>query len=195
MVRSRATQYAHLRESDLEVTVPQLQEAGDWFQHYGSKVPLVLEIGLGKDPHLSLRAQANPEALHIGLEYSRKKMDKILAKASRLGLENFRVMVADATRVLGPLFESNSLQQAFILFPDPWPKKRHAKKRLVQAPLIRELVSKLAPGAELELRTDDPDYKNQFAEVLTAEPGLENLQRKGMPPRGNRPHRNCAASF
>ena len=176
MVRSRATQYAHLRESDLEVTVPQLLENGGWAGVYDHKAPLALEIGLGKDPHLARCAEQNPGILHIGIEYSRKKMDKVLSKAIRQGVENLRLLVADATKVVGPLFPAESLQHAYILFPDPWPKKRHAKKRLVQHSLISTVVEKLAPGAEFELRTDDPDYKDQFVEVLSAQSQLENLQ-------------------
>lgn len=174
MGRLQALKHAHLRESPLEVTVPQLTAAGGWLGEYGRDVPMVLEIGLGKDPHIIERAAHDPDRLHIGLEYSRKKLDKVLAKATRAGVENLRLLHADAVKILVPLFPEASLEQIYIFFPDPWPKKRHRKKRIVQAPFIRDLGARLGDGRELELRTDDADYVEWMVEVLEAEPSLEN---------------------
>ncbi len=179
MGRLQALKHAHLRESPLEVTVPQLTDAGGWLAEYGRDVPMVLEIGLGKDPHIIERAAQNPDSLHIGLEYSRKKLDMILAKATRQGVENLRVVLANAMKILCPLFPERSLQQIYVLFPDPWPKKRHQKKRIVQPEFVRHLSERLADGCELELRTDDDAYVEWMVATLEAEPNLENLLGPG----------------
>ena len=127
---------------------------------------------LGED--LIERALSNPQGCYVGVEYSRKKLDKVLSKAAQSGVENFRVLHADAARILHPLFPASSLIRVFILFPDPWPKKRHHKKRLIQSNFVRQLAEKMIAGADLELRTDDHHYFGQMMEVLEAEPVLRN---------------------
>jgi tRNA (guanine-N7-)-methyltransferase len=173
-MRSQARKWAHLQGSHLEVTPEGYLEAGSWEKIFEQKGALTYEIGLGKDPHLIRRAAAHPEGLHVGLEYSRKKLDKVLYKALVAEVKNLRVVHADAVRVTDPLFGAESLSACYVLFPDPWPKNRHQKKRLVQTEFMRLLTSKLAPGAGLELRTDQEYYRDQMLEVLEGVPGLEN---------------------
>lgn len=175
MSRLQARKHAALEGSHLELSVPEALDDPSWLPEFAASGEFVVEIGLGKDPHLIVQAQRAPEARFLGFEYSRKKSEKFLYKALNLGVTNLRVVRADATRVLGPLIPDASVDRAYILFPDPWPKKRHTKKRVVQAPFIRLLVEKLRPGAILELRTDSRPYAEQMREVLEAEPGLENL--------------------
>ncbi|MFQ5654977.1 MAG: tRNA (guanosine(46)-N7)-methyltransferase TrmB [Planctomycetota bacterium] len=162
-------------ERRLEVTVPELAAARGWGGIFGHRGPIHLEVGIGKDTHILDRAAADPQGLFVGLEYSRKKLNKVLSKAARReGLGNLRVMLADATRILDPLFRDASLCAVYVLFPDPWPKKRHRRKRLIQEGFVRQLAAKMMPGAELEVRTDDADYLQQMVAVLEKEPLLVN---------------------
>ncbi len=195
-MRIQARRYALLQGAPLEMTIPGLQEAGGWTALLGRDAPLYLEIGLGKDPHLIERAVANPEGTYVGLEYSRKKLDKVLSKALRRGVKNLRVLHADAVRVLDPLLAEESLSGVYMLFPDPWPKKRHRKKRLIQPEFSCRLVNKLLPGADLELRTDNVDYRDQMLEVLHGIPDLENrLGQEGFAREPHPPEDHIATLF
>lgn len=175
MTRLQARKHALLAGCHLEVTVEDAVANPQWLETIEpADGPLCVEIGLGKDTHLIEHALANPAGRFIGFEYSKKKVEKFLDKALRRGVTNLRSMRADATRAVGPLFADASIDRAFILFPDPWPKKRHHKKRVVQTDFIHLLAQKLAPGAILEVRTDDPPYAAQMHEVLSQEPLLQN---------------------
>ncbi len=173
-MRLRARRPLPAEAAQLEITVPDLLAAGGWSGVFERGSRLSLEIGVGKDPHIVTRARLDAEGSYVGLEYSRKKLDMVLSKAGRAGAKNLRLLRADATRVLGALFEPESLSAVWILFPDPWPKKRHRKKRLVSIEFISLLAAKMRPGAALEVRTDDLDYKEQIREVLASIPTLEN---------------------
>ncbi len=179
-MRLQARRHAQLDRSGLEISVPELVAAGGWAAIFDNDGPFSLEIGLGKDAHIIEQAIAGPDHRYVGLEYSRKKLDMVIAKVLRRGgVPNLRVMRADAVRILHPLFRDGSLEKIFVFFPDPWPKKRHRKKRLIQKPFVRLLVSKLVDGGAIELRTDDFDYRDQMVEVLDSEPGLVNMLGSG----------------
>lgn len=175
MSRLQARKNAFVEGSHLELTVPQLVDT-TWLTEFRREGPgpLIVEIGLGKDPHLIERAQRDPSSHCVGFEYSRKKADAFLAKALAIGLENVRVARADASRCLMTMFPESSIQQAYILFPDPWPKARHAKNRIVQPAFVRLLSTKMRLGGKLELRTDSPLYAQQMLEVMEAEPLFTN---------------------
>lgn len=171
-------QRALIRESDLEVKLPDFAARGGWQGLFevdpGQELRLWLELGIGKDPHLIERALRSPDDAFVGIEHSQKKLDKVHSKALARGAKNLRLLRADIFRVLDPMFDDDSLEGAFVLFPDPWPKKRHAKKRMVQAPLLDVLARKLREGRTLELRTDHPGYARQMLSVLEAHPFFEN---------------------
>jgi tRNA (guanine-N7-)-methyltransferase len=165
-----------------EITVPALADAGGWpgvFTGEGGNRPLTLEIGLGKDTHLLEKATARPERPFVGIECSRKKLDKVLSKVARQAngddLTNLRVLHADATRVLEAIFPPGSLGEVFVLFPDPWPKKRHRGRRILNREFLAQIAARMAPGGRLEVRTDNVEYLEQIVEVLGAEPNLRNL--------------------
>ncbi len=178
---------ARLRESDVEVQLNRLAELGGWagvFQKPAEGpegfLSLTLEIGIGRDAHIVERAAADPERGFVGIEYSRKKLDKVHAKALRAGLLNLRLLHADIFRVLDPVFPDGSLDELFMFFPDPWPKKRHAKNRMVQPYLTGVIARKLKPGSIFELRTDHPDYAEQMVRVLEETEGLANRHGPGV---------------
>jgi tRNA (guanine-N7-)-methyltransferase len=136
---------------------------------------LVVDIGFGRGEFLIEMAQEQPQRAFIGIERSFKRTLKMARRLARLGIGNVRLMESPAQAAIAELFPEGSLESAWINFPDPWPKARHAPHRLVQAPFIRDLAQRLAPDAVVNLATDDPDYAAQMAEVLEAEPWLANV--------------------
>ncbi|MGE3164853.1 MAG: tRNA (guanosine(46)-N7)-methyltransferase TrmB [Planctomycetota bacterium] len=179
MTRLRARKYALLEGTHLELNPADLA-GGDWLRNFPGDGPLTVEIGVGKDPHLIEIAARNPAGRFVGLEYSRKKADMFLAKGLARGVENLRLVWADAFRALEPMFAEASVRKFFVLFPDPWPKKRHAKKRMVQPAMVATLTRKLEPDGILELRTDSALYAQQMLAVLEATPELTNELGPGM---------------
>ena len=177
-MRSFADREVLLASSDLEITVPQRMESQDWASCFGAATTddnasdeegrFVLEIGVGKDPHLVTRSKDFPNDKHLAFEYSRKKLLTFLTKAHDEQLTNLRGMQADFKRVLPAFFADESIDQTYIFFPDPWPKKRHRKKRMVQPETMDLLAQKIKKGGKLELRTDDRDYAEQMLEVMEA---------------------------
>jgi tRNA (guanine-N7-)-methyltransferase len=118
---------------------------------------LWLEIGFGGGEHLAWQAEANPERLLIGAEYFVKGLAKILGQIEIRGLTNIRLYQGDVRDLLEAL-PAKSLSRVFLLFPDPWPKKRHHKRRLVTAVFLDELARCLRPGGTFRLASDDAGY-------------------------------------
>ena len=127
---------------------------------------LWLEIGFGGGEHLAALAQANSNVALIGVEPFLTGVARLLATIAARGLTNVRILVDDARLLLAAL-PAASLGRAFVLFPDPWPKLRHRKRRIVNAATVAELARTLRSGAELRLATDDPDYARAILEVVT----------------------------
>jgi len=128
-----------------------------------------LEIGFGGGEHLAAQAAAHPEVGFIGCEPFVNGVVSLLAQVNARNLQNVRLWPRDARALIARL-PSHSVQRAFILFPDPWPKLRHHKRRLIAPPFLDMLAGALAPGAELRVATDDPDYLAWILERLTAHP-------------------------
>jgi tRNA (guanine-N7-)-methyltransferase len=135
-----------------------------------------LEVGFGGGEHLAAQAAAHPAIGMIGAEIFENGIVKLLAEAKRQRLANLRLFVDDARRLLAALPEA-SLGRVFILFPDPWPKLRHHKRRLVSAETLDRLAFVMEEGAELRLATDDRDYLAAMLERATAHPAFEWLAR------------------
>ncbi len=119
-------------------------------------------------------AKAHPEADFIAVEVHGPGVGSLLNRIAAEKLENVKVIRHDASEVLEHMIEDGSLAAIHLFFPDPWPKKRHHKRRLVQAQFAALAARKLAPGGMLHAATDWPDYAEQMLAVLTAEPLLEN---------------------
>lgn len=126
-----------------------------------------LEIGFGGGEHLAAQAASHPDAGIIGCEPYVNGVVSLLAQVRARGLGNVRIWPGDARPLLRAL-PDRSVARVFVLFPDPWPKARHHKRRLVAAPVLDELARVLAPGGELRLATDDADYLAWMLERLTA---------------------------
>ena len=147
-------------------------EPNEWAAVFGRSAPLGVEIGFGMGQATLEWAASQPQLNIVGIEIYRPGIGALLAGIERLGLPNLRVLEGDATQLLSSKFEVGSLDEARILFPDPWPKKRHHKRRLVQAGFARLLASRLRPGGRLLLATDWAEYAEWIVDVLAAEPAL-----------------------
>jgi tRNA (guanine-N7-)-methyltransferase len=138
-----------------------------------SSRPLVLEIGSGMGETTIAIAKAHPEADFVAVEVHGPGVGSLLNAIERERLANLRVLRHDAVEVLEQMVADASLAAIHLFFPDPWPKKRHHKRRLVQPGLAALMARKLAPGGILHAATDWPDYAEQMHAVLSAEPLLE----------------------
>lgn len=150
---------------------PQLLDVDAAFGRPGRRV---LEIGFGMGQSLLSMAAAEPEVNFIGVEVHRPGVGKLLLGMRERQLSNIRVYCHDAVEVLNNCIEPGSLDTIQIFFPDPWHKKRHHKRRLIQPPFVELLSSRLKPGGVLHLATDWENYAQQMLEVLDASAELEN---------------------
>lgn len=154
----------------------------DATQVFGRHAPLVLEIGFGMGDATAQIAAAQPEVDFLGVEVHEPGVGALLRQIGERGLQNLRIVQHDAVEVLNHMLAPGSLAGVHIFFPDPWHKKRHHKRRLIQPPLVSLLASRLQPGGRLRCATDWQDYAEQMLEVLSAEPQLVNTA-EGYAPR------------
>ncbi|WP_397572319.1 tRNA (guanosine(46)-N7)-methyltransferase TrmB [Silanimonas sp.] len=146
----------------------------DFDAAFGRSAPLVLEIGFGNGEQLLFAAQNEPEKNLVGLEVHAPGVGRLLQGAAELGVTNLKAYCHDAVEVLHHEVADASVDELRIYFPDPWHKKRHHKRRLVQPEFVALLARKLKPGGLLHLATDWEDYARQMLEVCGAEPALRN---------------------
>jgi tRNA (guanine-N7-)-methyltransferase len=140
-----------------------------WF---GRDAPLVLEIGSGMGESTAALAAAEPEIDHLAVEVFEPGIAALLMRAEAAQLTNLVVLRGDAVTLLSESVPDGSLAGIRIFFPDPWPKRRHHKRRLVQPPFVALAARKLCPGGTLHLATDWADYADQIRAVADAEPLL-----------------------
>ena len=161
----------------LALTVPAQQEEIDLAQLFGGRLPadgVWLEVGFGAGEHLVWQAEQHPNIGLVGCEPYLNGVAKCLAHIERLGVGNIRLFTDDARLVMAAL-PALSLARAFVLFPDPWPKTRHHKRRFVQRESLDRLAELMIPGAELRLATDDPSYLPWMVEQACTHPSFEWL--------------------
>jgi tRNA (guanine-N7-)-methyltransferase len=140
----------------------------DFQRIYGRLAPVVLEIGFGNGEQILARSIRQPECNFLGIEVHEPGVGHLLLAAERAAVSNLRVIRQDAVEVLQNQIPDASLDQVQILFPDPWPKKRHHKRRLIQAVFVDLLARRLRPGGGLHLATDWEPYAEHMREVLAA---------------------------
>lgn len=136
--------------------------------------PLVVEIGFGMGQSLLAMAERHPQWNFIGIDVYRAGVGALLDGIRRKGLENVRVFEADAIDVLERAIPPATVSKLLVYFPDPWPKKRHHKRRLVKRPFLDLAASRLKPGGELLIATDWAPYAVEMLDALTAHPQLAN---------------------
>ena len=150
------------------------REPLDFAEIFGNASPVVLEIGFGMGETTVRIAAENPATNYLGIEVHAPGVGSLLRQVEELALANVRVVTHDAVEVLRDMVPPGSLAAIHVFFPDPWPKKRHHKRRLLQAPFVELAASRLVPGGLLHVATDWQEYAQQVLEVLQATPGLEN---------------------
>lgn len=154
--------------------VPYAQQQIDLGTVFGRDAPRILEIGFGMGTATAEIAQAHPENDYLALEVHSPGVGNLLKLIETQGIPNIRIIQHDAVEVLRDMVPDSSLDGVHIFFPDPWHKKRHNKRRLIQPLFLAALVVKLKPGGYLHVATDWQDYAQQILAVLSAEPTLQN---------------------
>jgi tRNA (guanine-N7-)-methyltransferase len=146
-------------------------DLADWF---GREAPTVLEIGSGMGEGTSQLARQAPEVNHIAAEVYPAGLGQLMLWVEKYELDNVRLLHGDALEFLTDHLPADSLAGVRVFFPDPWPKKRHHKRRLITPPFVKLLASRLQPGGRLHLATDWQDYADDMLAICTAEPLLVN---------------------
>lgn len=162
--------------------IPHAAAPLDFAAIFGRSAPTLLEIGCGMGETTATIAAAHPGNNYLGIEVHAPGVGSLLKEIATRELGNLRVIRHDAVEVLRDMIPAGSLAGIHVYFPDPWPKKRHHKRRLIQPPFVHELALRLAPGGYLHCATDWEEYARQMLEVLTAEPLLRNTA-EGFAPR------------
>ena len=154
---------------------------------FGNRNPVIIEIGFGMGESTLKIAKANPDKNYIGIEVFLYGFSKLLANASKENVTNLKLMRFDAVQVLQDMVPDNSVDGFHVFFPDPWPKKRHHKKRLIQVPFATLLASKLKKGGYIYCVTDWEEYAQQMLKVFDSVEGLVNPYGGYAPERPWRP--------
>jgi tRNA (guanine-N7-)-methyltransferase len=154
---------------------------------FGHPAPKILEIGFGMGETTAAIAEAHPESDYLGIEVHTPGVGALLRRIESLGLTNIRVIQHDAVEVVARMIAPGALDGVHVFFPDPWPKKRHRKRRLLQPEFVRLLASRMKLGAYLHAATDWEDYAAQMLAVLSAEPLLANTATGFAPRSESRP--------
>jgi tRNA (guanine-N7-)-methyltransferase len=141
---------------------------------FGRAAPKILEIGFGMGETTAAIAREHPENDYLGIEVHTPGVGSLLKRIADLHLENVRIVQHDAVEVLEHMIAPAVLAGVHLFFPDPWPKKRHHKRRLIQAPFVVLLASRMKPGATVHACTDWEEYAQQMLQVLSTDRALEN---------------------
>lgn len=172
--RTRLSQQRALKTLAPLFKVAYNAEPLDFSRLFANEQPLILEIGFGMGQSLLAQAQANPTRNYVGIEVHQAGVGCLLAGIQLEQVTNLRLMDHDAVEILNHMIPDGSLSGIQIFFPDPWPKKRHHKRRLIQPGFIALLTRKLSDNGFIHCATDWQDYAEQMLEVLSQAPQLHN---------------------
>jgi tRNA (guanine-N7-)-methyltransferase len=170
-----------LQELGSQVLVDYEPKPLDLARTFGRDAPTVLEIGFGMGEATAHIAALMPEKNFLCCEVHQPGVGALLKRIGERQLANIRIVAHDAVEVIEHMLQPATLAGVHIFFPDPWHKKRHNKRRLVQPPFVAKVVSRIAPGGYIHCATDWEPYAQQMLEVLGAEPLLENTARDFAP--------------
>jgi|SRR3989339_318861 len=146
---------------------------------FGNAQPVVLEIGFGMGDSLAQMAEQHPKLNFIGIEVHRPGIGALLKKLHERKISNIKIIEGDAIEILKQQIQNHSLDQVQIFFPDPWQKKRHHKRRMIQKEFVELVAQKLKPGGKFLLATDWQTYAEHMMEVLSACKTLKNTAGEG----------------
>ncbi|MBS0422917.1 MAG: tRNA (guanosine(46)-N7)-methyltransferase TrmB [Proteobacteria bacterium] len=167
--------------------IPFSENLLDLDQVFGRKAPKILEIGFGMGESTAAIAKSHPQHDYLGIEVHTPGVGSLLNQIEQHGLTNLRIIQHDAVEVLRHMLPAACLDGIHIFFPDPWPKVRHHKRRLIQPALATRLCSHLKPGGYIHVATDWEDYAGQILQVLSQEPQLKNTAANYAPRPDYRP--------
>jgi tRNA (guanine-N7-)-methyltransferase len=171
-----------LQELGPRFVLPYAAQRLDMASAFGRQAPVVLEIGFGMGDATAAIAQAMPGTDFLGVEVHTPGVGALLKHVGEKQLGNVRIIQHDAVEVLEHMIAPDSLAGVHVFFPDPWHKKKHNKRRLIQGSFVAQLASRIAAGGYLHCATDWQPYAEQMLEVLSAEPSLVNTA-EGYAPR------------
>jgi len=157
-----------------EIGIPYVHERVDLNALFGRQAPKVVEIGFGMGDATAKIAQHLPDTDFVGIEVHSPGVGNLCKLIDTEGIGNLRIIQHDAMEVMEEMIAPDSLDGVHVFFPDPWPKKRHHKRRLIQPAFVALLASRLKPGGYLHCATDWEEYAEQMLEVLGDEPSLQN---------------------
>ncbi|WED43426.1 tRNA (guanosine(46)-N7)-methyltransferase TrmB [Legionella cardiaca] len=163
--------------------IPLMKTGWDLEELFGRKADTIVEIGFGMGASLLVMAEQHPEINFIGIEVHRAGVGSLAADLHEKSIKNVRIVSHDAVEVFKHHFAKDSLAGVQIFFPDPWPKKRHHKRRLIQPEFVKLIVDRIKNGGFLHCATDWQDYAEHMLNVLSAESQLRNTQNEGFSPR------------
>ncbi|MEI7430261.1 MAG: tRNA (guanosine(46)-N7)-methyltransferase TrmB [Betaproteobacteria bacterium] len=172
--RVSSAQLRYHEEMMAEIGVPYVAAPHNLDTVFGRSAPKILEIGFGMGETSATIATTNPQNDYLGVEVHTPGVGSLCKLIAEGGLTNQRIIQHDAVEVLRDMIQPGSLSGVHIFFPDPWPKARHHKRRLIQQSLVALLSSRLMVGGYIHCATDWENYAEQMLEVLSAEPLLEN---------------------
>jgi tRNA (guanine-N7-)-methyltransferase len=167
--------------------IPYAPREIDFDATFGSQAPVVAEIGFGMGETTARIARENPATHYLAIEVHAPGVGSLARQLNESGLENVRIVQHDAVEVLRDMVPAESLAAIHVFFPDPWPKKRHHKRRLIQPAFASLAASRLAPGGMLHVATDWQEYAEHVLGVLLATDGLENTAEGFAPRPSTRP--------
>lgn len=167
--------------------IPYAAQPIDLDRVFGRRAPKILEIGFGMGETTATIATQHPECDYLGIEVHTPGVGSLLKTIAEHNLTNVRIIQHDAVEVLRNMIAPDTFDAVHVFFPDPWPKKRHHKRRLIQPPLITMLCEKLKPGGYIHAATDWQEYAEQILAVMLAEPRLANTAESYAPRPDYRP--------
>jgi len=159
--------------TDYEIKIRESEEAFDWNQLFGNSRPVEIEIGCGRGMFIIKRALENPEINFLGIEKSARFFRMFTERVVKSGAHNIRIMRTEAAYLMKKFVPVNSVKAVHVYFPDPWPKKRHRKRRLVNGSFFETVTRILLPDGRLFFATDFQDY---FDEIVTIAPSCHGLK-------------------
>jgi tRNA (guanine-N7-)-methyltransferase len=175
-----------MRQEPLKVEAPELRlpperilERVDWVEIFGEAGPVEVEVGIGKGRFLLALAAAHPEVKYLGLEWANKYLRIAEARAQKRGLTNVRFARVDAREIVERSIPGTSVTAYYVFYPDPWPKKRHHKRRFIRPETVQHLARTLVPGGRVHVSTDHLEYWGRIQEALDGHPAFERLAAFG----------------
>ena len=189
--RMTPTQQKDYQELSGRWCIPYSDGQLNYAQIFNNTNPVTVEIGFGMGKATAIIAADNPDKNYLGLEVHRPGVGKLLGEIRRRNLENIYIVEYDALEVLEKMIPDGSVSGFHIFFPDPWPKKKHHKRRLVQRPNTDLITKKLVPGGYLYMATDWEPYAEFALEQLEQTPGLKNKYQGFAPHQEWRPETRC----